>query len=66
MKILVVDDSKLARMAMAKALNAVRPEWTRIEAGSADEALARKFASPEYFAVSECVPSVRTPGATAN
>jgi DNA-binding NarL/FixJ family response regulator len=40
MKILVVDDSKLARMAVAKALNAVHPEWTRIEASSADEAIA--------------------------
>jgi hypothetical protein len=33
---------------------------------SADEGLARKFPSPVYFAVSECVPSVRTPGATTN
>jgi CheY-like chemotaxis protein len=40
MKILVVDDSKLARMAVAKVLNVVHPEWTRIEASSADEALA--------------------------
>lgn len=48
MKVLVVDDSKLARMAVAKALNAVHPEWTRIEAGSADEALAAvKNADPD-------------------
>jgi CheY-like chemotaxis protein len=40
MKILVVDDSKLARMAVAKVLNSVHPEWIRIEASSADEALA--------------------------
>jgi CheY-like chemotaxis protein len=39
-RILVVDDSKLARMAVAKLLNTVRPDWTRIEAGNADEALA--------------------------
>lgn len=39
MKILIVDDSKLARMAVTKALNAIRPEWTRIEASNADEAL---------------------------
>lgn len=39
-KVLVVDDSKLARMAIAKALTALRPEWTRVEAASADEALA--------------------------
>ena len=38
-KILIVDDSKLARMAANKALNALYPDWTRLEAGSADEAL---------------------------
>jgi CheY-like chemotaxis protein len=43
-KILIVDDSKLARMAAAKVLNALRPDWTRIEATNADEAtgLARE------------------------
>lgn len=39
-KVLIVDDSKLARMAVAKALSALRPDWTRVEAGNADEALA--------------------------
>jgi CheY-like chemotaxis protein len=39
-KILIVDDSKLARMAVNKALNALYPDWDRVEAGSADEALA--------------------------
>jgi len=34
-----VDDSKLARMAVAKALDAIRPGWTRVEAANADEAL---------------------------
>ena len=38
-KILVVDDSKLARMAVAKLLNALRPNWTRLEAANAEEAL---------------------------
>ena len=38
-KVLVVDDSKLARMAVAKALSALHPDWTRIEAANADEAL---------------------------
>jgi CheY-like chemotaxis protein len=38
-KVLVVDDSKLARMVMASALRRVRPEWTLVEAVSADEAL---------------------------
>lgn len=40
MKVLVVDDSKLARMAVAKALNAVHSDWTRLEAANADEAVA--------------------------
>jgi DNA-binding NarL/FixJ family response regulator len=39
-KILIVDDSKLARMAVIKALNTLRPDWTRLEASNADEALA--------------------------
>jgi CheY-like chemotaxis protein len=34
-----VDDSKLARMSVIKALNALHPDWTRIEAADADEAL---------------------------
>ena len=38
-RVLVVDDSKLARMAVAKALNALRPDWVRVEASRADEAL---------------------------
>ena len=38
--ILIVDDSKLARMAVGKALNALRPDWTRLEATNADEAQA--------------------------
>ena len=40
-KVLIVDDSKLARMAVVKALNALHPEWTRLEASNASEALAR-------------------------
>ena len=38
--VLVVDDSKLARIVMAKAITALQPDWTRVEAGNADEALA--------------------------
>jgi hypothetical protein len=33
---------------------------------NADDVLARKFESPEYFAVNECVPNVSTPAATTN
>lgn len=46
-RILVVDDSKLARMAVAKALTAIHPDWTRLEAANADEALA--FAKQDAF-----------------
>ncbi|HEY1865213.1 MAG TPA: response regulator transcription factor [Roseiarcus sp.] len=36
--VLVVDDSKLARMAVAKVLGGLCPDWTRVEAANADEA----------------------------
>jgi CheY-like chemotaxis protein len=39
-KVLIVDDSKLARMSVAKVLGALRPDWERTEATNADEALA--------------------------
>lgn len=39
-KLLIVDDSKLARMSAAKALNALYPDWSCIEAANADEALS--------------------------
>ena len=39
-KLLIVDDSKLARMAAAKALNGLYPDWSRVEAANADEAVA--------------------------
>jgi DNA-binding NarL/FixJ family response regulator len=38
-KVLVVDDSKLARMSIARLLNILRPEWIRIEAANAMEAV---------------------------
>jgi CheY-like chemotaxis protein len=41
-KVLVVDDSKLARMSIARLLGILRPDWTRIEAANAAEALARQ------------------------
>lgn len=37
--VLIVDDSKLARIVAAKAITALRPSWQRIEASNADEAL---------------------------
>ena len=38
--VLIVDDSKLARIVAGKAIKALQPDWERLEAGSADEALA--------------------------
>lgn len=38
-KVLIVDDSKLARMVAVGALSRVRPDWTPVEAGSAAQAL---------------------------
>lgn len=39
-RVLIVDDSKLARMAIAKALIALQPDWIRVEAANAEEAIA--------------------------
>lgn len=37
--VLIVDDSKLARIVAAKTLAALQPDWERVEAGNAQEAL---------------------------
>jgi CheY-like chemotaxis protein len=37
--ILNVDDSKLARIVVGKVVAALHPDWERLEAGTADEAL---------------------------
>jgi DNA-binding NarL/FixJ family response regulator len=50
-RILIVDDSKLARMAVAKILQAVHPDWVRVEAANADEALALVRSSAVDLAV---------------
>jgi CheY-like chemotaxis protein len=39
-RVLIVDDSKLARMAIAKVLRTLHPEWMQVEAVNADVALA--------------------------
>lgn len=50
--VLIVDDSKLARMSMAKVLNTLHPDWKRIEATNAEEALRRvEELSPEVALV---------------
>ncbi|MBW4024030.1 MAG: response regulator [Proteobacteria bacterium] len=38
--VLIVDDSKLARIVAAKALTGLQPDWARQEAANADEAMA--------------------------
>jgi DNA-binding NarL/FixJ family response regulator len=50
-QILIVDDSKLARMATIKALNALHPDWARVEATNAEEALALARQSPPDIAL---------------
>lgn len=48
-KVLIVDDSKLARMAVARALKALHPDWTAAEAANADEAMAQiQQVSPDF------------------
>ena len=50
--ILIVDDSKLARMSAAKVLNSLHPDWKRIEAANAEEAISRlKEHSPQIALV---------------
>ena len=38
--VLIVDDSKLARIVMGKAITALQPNWVRMEASDANEAVA--------------------------
>jgi CheY-like chemotaxis protein len=38
--ILIVDDSKLARIVAGKAIATLQPEWQKVEAGNAAQALA--------------------------
>ena len=40
-KVLIVDDSKLARMAITKLLGGLHPDWVRIEATNCDDAIER-------------------------
>jgi CheY-like chemotaxis protein len=39
--VLIVDDSKLARIVAGKAVSSLQPDWTRLEAANADEALEK-------------------------
>jgi CheY-like chemotaxis protein len=38
--VLIVDDSKLARIVAGRAVTSVQPDWVKLEASNADEALA--------------------------
>ena len=38
--ILIVDDSKLARLVAGKTIKALQPDWERLEAGNAEKALS--------------------------
>jgi CheY-like chemotaxis protein len=38
--VLIVDDSKLARIVVGKAVAALQPNWNRLEASNAEEAMA--------------------------
>lgn len=50
--VLIVDDSKLARMSVAKVLSTLHPDWKRLEATNAAEALEQtKALSPEVVLV---------------
>ncbi len=49
--VLIVDDSKLARIVLGKTIAALQPDWTRIEAGNADEALTQIDSQPVDLAI---------------
>lgn len=49
--VLVVDDSKLARIVAGKAIAALQPDWARVEAGSAADALEIVGSQPIDIAV---------------
>lgn len=56
--VLLVDDSKLARIVAGKTIAALQPEWSRIEASNAEEALEAVKAND----VDVCVLDFNMPG----
>ena len=48
-KVLIVDDSKLARMAVVRLLSGLHPDWSTEEAANADQALACFKQNPPNF-----------------
>lgn len=51
MRVLIVDDSRLARMAVIKGLSRLEPSFTYSEATNPDEAVAVVKASPAHIAI---------------
>lgn len=49
--VLIVDDSRLARMAVIKGLSKLRPGWTYAEASNPDEALSAMKSSAADLAI---------------
>jgi YesN/AraC family two-component response regulator len=49
--LLIVDDSKLARLAVLKALNSCYPDWQRVEAGNAADALKAMRQEKPHIAI---------------
>src|SRR5688572_21443444 len=49
--VLIVDDSRLARMAVTRVLNTLYPHWARVEAANADDALKVMSESAAQLAV---------------
>ena len=49
--VLLVDDSKLARIVAGKTIAALQPDWQRVEVGSAEEALQAVKDQPVDLAV---------------
>ncbi len=49
--LLIVDDSKLARIVVGKAVSALQPQWRRLEAANADDALAVLAQEPVDVAI---------------
>ncbi len=49
--VLIVDDSKLARIVVGKAVAAAQPDWSRVEASNAEEALAIIAAQKPHVAI---------------
>lgn len=50
-KVLIVDDSRLARMAVIRALSRLQPELAYVEAAGADEAVSTMLADPAHIAI---------------